>query len=83
MKSGYRRPQGWCPHTGGRNQVLGLEPTHWQALLDPGVWLQGLSALLVDGLLPDIAGGKIHGILEFVLSCQCARLGPSLSQVRI
>ena len=51
--------------------------------MDPRVWLQGLSALLVDGLLPDIAGGKIHGILEFVLSCQCARLGPSLSQVRI
>ena len=49
MKSGHRRTQSWCPHTGECSQVLGLEPTHCQALLHPGVWPQGLSALLVDG----------------------------------
>ena len=49
MKSGHRRTQSWCPHTGECSQVLGLEPTQCQALLHPGVWLQGLSALLVDG----------------------------------
>ena len=41
VESGYRRPWGWCPCTGGYSPVLGLELSPWQSELGPGLWLQG------------------------------------------
>lgn len=67
VESGYRRPWGWCPCTGGYSPVLGLELSLWQSEL-------GLAAgprvpCWRVGPIPDIAGCRVHGVPELVLAC--------------